>query len=230
MSLPDDLFGPEEPEEPKEPSWFSRLFSSVPVWISIWAVVVAVVCFVLALQARNEIHYAQRRIDDTVRTINESRQTIEAFQSQIRLLEERLDQQQRLFSGRLTETRNMTQALEASIRQNNERMDGLEGFIREGFEEVARRMASPGQPAPEVSPATGELLVDDDPEVDPLPATRDGEDREDMQTYVVQPGDHMTRIARRFNIRLDRLIDANPDINPDVLRVGQVLRIPAQDD
>ena len=48
-------------------------------------------------------------------------------------------------------------------------------------------------------------------------------------TYKVQPGDTMTKIANKFSVPLQELIDANKDTvpNPSNLLVGQTLIIPA---
>jgi len=45
--------------------------------------------------------------------------------------------------------------------------------------------------------------------------------------YTVRRGETMIQIARRYGISLRALTQANPTINPDRLRVGQVVRIPA---
>jgi len=47
------------------------------------------------------------------------------------------------------------------------------------------------------------------------------------QTYVVQRGDSLSRIAARFGVTLQSLITANNLINPNLIFTGQVLIIPA---
>lgn len=45
--------------------------------------------------------------------------------------------------------------------------------------------------------------------------------------YVVQPGDTMFSIARRFGVSLDVLIRANPQVtNPDMIIAGEIIIIP----
>jgi len=46
------------------------------------------------------------------------------------------------------------------------------------------------------------------------------------QTYVVQPGDTLTRIAARFQTTVQALAQANNIVNPNLIYVGQVLVIP----
>lgn len=47
-----------------------------------------------------------------------------------------------------------------------------------------------------------------------------------QQTYVVRPGDTLFRIALRFGVPLNRLIQANGITDPNRVFVGQVLVIP----
>ena len=44
--------------------------------------------------------------------------------------------------------------------------------------------------------------------------------------HTVQPGDLLSEIAARYNVRPDVLIRANPHVDPNVLFVGERLRIP----
>jgi LysM repeat protein len=43
--------------------------------------------------------------------------------------------------------------------------------------------------------------------------------------YVVQEGDNLTKIARRFNVSLNELITANGIRNPNVIVVGSKLKL-----
>ena len=47
--------------------------------------------------------------------------------------------------------------------------------------------------------------------------------------YIVQPGDTLSFIASRFNVTIDDLVNANPDINPNFLAEGQQIVIPGLD-
>jgi len=46
------------------------------------------------------------------------------------------------------------------------------------------------------------------------------------KTYIVQSGDTLWAIAKRYNVSLDELIRINHISNPDILKVGQKLIIP----
>lgn len=48
------------------------------------------------------------------------------------------------------------------------------------------------------------------------------------QTYTVQPGDQLKHIAARYGVELWDIVAVNDIPDPDNLRVGQVLTIPAR--
>lgn len=47
------------------------------------------------------------------------------------------------------------------------------------------------------------------------------------RTHTVKSGETMSAVARRYNVKIERLQAANPKITPRTLKVGQVLNIPA---
>lgn len=44
--------------------------------------------------------------------------------------------------------------------------------------------------------------------------------------YTVAEGDTLVAIAERFGITVTDIIEANPDLNPNIITVGQTLRLP----
>lgn len=44
--------------------------------------------------------------------------------------------------------------------------------------------------------------------------------------YIIRPGDTFYSIARRYGVSLDQLLEANPETDPDLLRVGDPVCIP----
>jgi spore coat assembly protein SafA len=53
-------------------------------------------------------------------------------------------------------------------------------------------------------------------------------DKPYMTIYIVQKGDTLWKIAKRYNVTLDAIIKANNITNPDLIYPGQRLIIPRQ--
>lgn len=76
---------------------------------------------------------------------------------------------------------------------------------------IGQVLEVPGDGATPVPPGPG-------PAPTPAPPT--------SQTYVVQPGDNLSRIAARFGTTVQAIAQANNIVNVDLIFVGQVLVIP----
>ena len=97
-------------------------------------------------------------------------------------------------------------------------------FVGEVPEPVAPE-AAPGTPepapAPSQEPAAGSPSTTE-PESQPEPANESS-----IQEYRVQPGDSLNAIAARFGTSTSALQEFNNISNPNLIRVGQLIRIPA---
>ncbi len=60
--------------------------------------------------------------------------------------------------------------------------------------------------------------------VDTAPLT--GPTNNGIGTYIVQPGDNLLRIARRYNTTVEALAQLNGIVNPNLVPIGQVLVVP----
>ena len=84
------------------------------------------------------------------------------------------------------------------------------GLVNPNLIYAGQVLAIPGaapQPQPQPQPPT------------PVPQPQPG------GTYVVQPGDTLSRIALRFNTTVAALVQLNNIVNPNLIYVGQVLRL-----
>lgn len=61
------------------------------------------------------------------------------------------------------------------------------------------------------------------PEVKPTIAPQS-----EFTTYIVQRGDYLAKISKKFNIRVDAIRKANPSIKKDIVRVGQKIKLPGK--
>lgn len=95
-------------------------------------------------------------------------------------------------------------------------------------------LASCDVATPIVTPPGGEPTpgtVTASPTESPIPAPSAGPSAlPTSQAYVVQRGDTLTGIARRFGITVPQLLAANPQVrNPDTIRFGYPLTVPPRD-
>lgn len=60
-----------------------------------------------------------------------------------------------------------------------------------------------------------------------VPVIEKDEVIESSTTYIVKPGDNLSKIAKGLNVEMDKLLEVNPQIvNPNVIFVGQEINIP----
>jgi len=66
------------------------------------------------------------------------------------------------------------------------------------------------------------------PAPNPMPGTTPPKPQKILtRSYVVKQGETPASIARKYGVKLDALLAANPGLNPSRLRIGQTLVIPA---
>ena len=71
-----------------------------------------------------------------------------------------------------------------------------------------------------VEPASGSNLMASRPQAA-------SQNRPSVRTHKVQSGETPSSIARKYQVKLDRLLSVNPGLDPRRMQVGQLLNIPA---
>ncbi|MGE9291729.1 MAG: LysM peptidoglycan-binding domain-containing protein [Puniceicoccales bacterium] len=218
-------------------------FGSLALWVGIWAIVISLIALYLGIDARNVARDSERRMARNVELLDESRSKIESLEVEIRefitLTEQRLNDVS--FTVEQNQTRIKTNSLQlASTRKvASELIDGLTSQ-KEAITELATRIPAipedvqtertrPPRPVPSPTARTqppGQTASAQTtpptrtPEPAPAPAPKP------RATYTVKSGDTLVDIARRKNLSVPDLLDANPDIDPNIIRVGQKLNLP----
>lgn len=80
-------------------------------------------------------------------------------------------------------------------------------------------------PAPQTNSVPQRAVAQ--PQVQPRPQPQ-AQTQPQARVHRVQSGDTMAKIARRYDISVERLQAANPSVRPNQIRVGQTLNIPAR--
>lgn len=87
----------------------------------------------------------------------------------------------------------------------------------------------PGRPISPVSPGSGTDGSDSFDGSNAPNSEDEGVIPDDhYRTHIVRKGDTLYMIAKMYNITLDALMSANPDIDPYRLQIGMELRIPVR--
>jgi LysM repeat protein len=86
-----------------------------------------------------------------------------------------------------------------------------------------RTNASVARPESVVQTASGPAATTQQP----VQPNRQPDARAAARTYRVQAGDTPSSVARKYNVKLDALMSANPGLDPRRMQVGQVLNLPA---
>lgn len=112
--------------------------------------------------------------------------------------------------------------LRASLRRDQ---DAMRAEIVKDLGDRISKMRPPAPPPQPVVVAAPAPAVGARPAPPPPPKPQIGPHYE----YVVQPGQTLSYIAKGFDTTVPKILAANPGLNPNALRVGQKLIVPAED-
>ena len=107
-----------------------------------------------------------------------------------------------------------------------------QSVVTQPTEEVTPVEVAPEQPevkeivteeVPEVAPVATAPVAPPAPVVAPAPV-------EETTPYIVQRGDYLAKISKKYNITINGIRRVNPNLKGDVVRVGQTIQLPGKVD
>ena len=71
-------------------------------------------------------------------------------------------------------------------------------------------------------------VITSQPELNPPLPIHDSSDGEDFTVYVVQQGDYLAKISKKYNVPLSSIKRLNPELENGALRIGQRIKLPGR--
>jgi len=187
--------------EPEAPERGSRA-PMMAVWVAVVGVVVGETGIILANRAQGQVRALEERLAGAPDRTAELAQAIESMEERL----VRLGSEFVRLSRADTQLQEATQVVARDVRANREAINQVAGRMTELVERMeswrpVARAAPAAEPSGEAAVAEGGV-------------------------HVIQSGDTLSKIANQYGIPLSRLQQANPDVNPRALRIGQRIVIP----
>ncbi len=188
--------------EPEAPERGNRA-ATVGLWVAVVGIVVGATGIILANRAQGEVRALEARLAAAPDRTAELREAIASMEERL----VRLGGEFVKLSRTDTQLQEAAQTLARDVRANREAINQLTGRLTELVERLeslrpAARSAAGG------AGSGGEAAV------------------AEGGVHIVQSGDTLSKIAAQYGVPLSRLQQANPDVNPRALRIGQRIVIP----
>lgn len=92
------------------------------------------------------------------------------------------------------------------------------------------KTVEPVKPVETTPPPPATIEVVDQPEVKIVESVKPVVKEPEFTTYIIQRGDTLSKISKRYNIKIDAIKANNPQIKKDVVRLGQKIKLPGKVD
>lgn len=106
--------------------------------------------------------------------------------------------------------------LASGMKENRTEIVKLAGRLNEL---LSRGASAPAEPEPSTA-ASGR------PELPEAAGESAADESATEASYTIEAGDTLNRVAGKLDVELQALLDANPDVDPRRLRIGQVIKVP----
>lgn len=207
--------------------------SKTPLFLGIAAVILAIVAVVLGWLGFSKANALELQLAD----LAAGGESIAALQEEVGNNSSQLKQQITSgFSEMRDEVNKALGGIQEDISTNKKNIRGVTiqaGTALKMVKELEAKgiavKAAPVKAAPVVVSSSKDITPADVEEMEAAKTSQPLESRASKtQTYRIQSGDYLSKVAARFNISLNDLLEANPGIDPNRLAIGQQIVIPSE--
>lgn len=193
----------------------------VPVALAIIGIALGGVALAMTMSAGNEEELNQRLAasGDQVAKLEQRLSELNAQNEKLRHDVQSLEQQVRSITG---QTQTALNQVRDAIIATREQITTNAASIKEVVETLNR---GPAQPAPTVT-VTTTGSTDSSETVTVETQTGSSFVPGGIRSHVIAEGETFSSVANRYGVPLSKVLDANPDVDPRRLRVGQEIKIP----
>ncbi len=190
----------------------------IPIAIAVLAMVLGASGLYFGFSANKRLNSIDTSIQESTTNAAETEKAVTFFDSQIAGLETKISDQERIIN-RLkvynSQSEKALKTLASELSKNREQIVKTANQLNEI--KAGRVRVSP------VAIGSNKPAVEDSGAVDNAPENPSAE-----RKYTIVSGDTFGKIAARFGVSLQSIIDANPDADPRRLAIGQKITIPAE--
>ncbi len=163
------------------------------------------------------------KVGDTAADMNDKIEKAAALSLETKKISDRIDslamQIESIKSDDKSKMETVVSQVNAELKKVYAAIDDTRNVVgenRKAIEEVAKRgSARPAQASAAQQPQT------------PAASSADqAAQPSDSKKHIIQSGDTFAKLAKKYGVSVDAIINANPDANPSRLRIGQEISIP----
>jgi len=185
----------------------------IPTALAVLAIVLGAAALYFGFNANKRLGSIGTSIEESSTNAAETEKTVVSFDARIAELETKISDQSRVIN-RLRSY--ISQSEQKLVKELNASRDQIQKTARELNEIKAGRVRTNTS-----SDRTDEVPFETVGVVDKSPTKSVAE-----RTYIIVSGDTFGKVASRFDVPLQAILDANPDADPRRLRIGQKIVIP----
>ena len=192
--------------------------SMIPIALAVLGIVLGTAGLYFGFNANKRLNPINTSIQESSTSAAEIEKSVTFFDARIAELEEQILEQSKMLNrlrAYSSQSEQSVKKLVSELNKNREQIVKTAKQLNEikagGVQISTASDTSSGQSAQESN------------NVDNSPAKFEKE-----RTYVIESGDYFSKIAVKFGVSVQAIIDANPDADPRRLAIGQEIVIPAE--